>query len=59
VIGASGKRKGKVNMDTITTQEEKPGRAILCLRNIETNEVKTIKAKITNAQADNIKLFFE
>ena len=59
VIGASGKRKCKVNTDTITTQEEKPGRAILYLRNIETNEVKTIKAKITNAQADNIKLFFE
>lgn len=59
VIGASGKRKGKVNTDTITTQEEKPGLAKLSLRNIETNEVKTIKAKITNAQADNIKLFFE
>nr|DAH84595.1 MAG TPA: hypothetical protein [Caudoviricetes sp.] len=29
------------------------------MRNIETNEVKIIKAKITNAQADNIKLFFE
>lgn len=59
VVGASGKRKGKVNTNTITTQEEKPGRAILHLRNIETNEVKAIKAKITNAQAENIKLFFE
>ena len=59
VIGASGKRKGKVSTDTITTQEEKPGLAKLSLRNIETNEVKTIKAKITNAKADNIKLFFE
>lgn len=59
VVGASGKRKGKVNTNTITTQEEKPGRAILYLRNIETNDVKTIKAKITNAQAENIKLFFE
>ena len=59
VIGASGKRKGQVNTNTITTQEEKPGRAILYLRNIETNDVKTIKAKITNAQAENIKLFFE
>lgn len=59
VVGASGKRKGQVNTNTITTQEEKPGRAILYLRNIETNDVKTIKAKITNAQADNIKLFFE
>ena len=59
VVGASGKRKGKVNTNTITTQEEKPGRAILYLRNIETNEVKAIKAKITNAQAENIKLFFE
>lgn len=59
VVGASGKRKGKVNTNTITTQEEKPGRAILYLRNIETNEVKTIKSKITNAQAENIKLFFE
>lgn len=59
VVGASGKRKGKVNTNTITTQEEKPGRAILYLRNIETNDVKTIKAKITNVQAENIKLFFE
>lgn len=58
-IGASGKRKGKVSTNTITTQEEKPGLAKLYLRNIETSEVKTIKAKITNAQADNIKLFFE
>lgn len=59
VIGASGKRKGKINSTSVTTQEEKPGRAILYLRNIETNEAKTIKAKITNAQAENIKLFFE
>lgn len=59
VVGASGKRKGKVNTNTITTQEEKPGRAILYLRNIETNEIKTIKAKITNTQAENIKIFFE
>lgn len=58
-IGASGKRKGKIDSTSITTQEEKPGRAELYLRNIETNEVKIIKAKITNAQADNIKLFFE
>lgn len=59
VIGASGKRKGKMNSTSVTTQEEKPGLAKLYLRNIETGEVKTIKAKITNAQADNIKLFFE
>ena len=59
VIGASGKRKGKIDSTSITTQEEKPGLAKLYLRNIETNEVKTIKAKITNAQANNIKLFFE
>lgn len=59
VIGASGKRKGKIDSTSVTTTEEKPGLAKLYLRNIETNEVKTIKAKITNAQADNIKLFFE
>lgn len=59
VVGASGKRKGKIDSTSITTTEEKPGRAMLSLRNIETSEVKTIKAKITNAQADNIKLFFE
>lgn len=59
VIGASGKRKGKINSTSVTTQEEKPGLAKLYLRNIETSEVKTIKAKITNAQAENIKLFFE
>ena len=59
VVGASGKRKGKVKTDTIAAHEEKPGLAKLSLRNIETNKVKTIKAKITNAKADNIKLFFE
>ncbi|WP_048690179.1 hypothetical protein [Streptococcus sp. 400_SSPC] len=59
VIGASGKRKGKIDSTSVTTTEEKPGLAKLYLRNIETNEVKTIKAKITNAQAENIKLFFE
>ena len=59
VVGASGKRKGKMNSTSVTTTEEKPGLAKLYLRNIETSEVKTIKAKITNAQADNIKLFFE
>lgn len=59
VVGASGKRKGKIDSTSVTTTEEKPGRAILYLRNIETNDVKTIKAKITNAQAENIKLFFE
>lgn len=58
-IGASGKRKGKIDSTSVTTTEEIPGLAKLYLRNIETNEVKTIKAKITNAQADNIKLFFE
>lgn len=59
VIGASGKRKGKIDSTSVTTTEEKPGLAKLYLRNIETNEVKTIKAKITNAQAENIKMFFE
>ncbi|MFS9204731.1 hypothetical protein QM824_08595 [Streptococcus parasanguinis] len=58
-IGASGKRKGKIDSTSVTTTEEIPGLAKLYLRNIETNEVKTIKAKITNAQAENIKLFFE
>lgn len=59
VVGASGKRKGKIDSTSVTTTEEKPGHAMLYLRNIETNEIKTIKAKITNAQAENIKLFFE
>ena len=59
VVGASGKRKGKIDSTTITTQEEKPGLAKLYLRNIKTSEVKTIKAKITNAQAESVKMFFE
>lgn len=58
-IGSSGKRKGKIDSTSVTTTEEIPGLAMLYLRNIETSEVKTIKAKITNAQAENIKLFFE
>lgn len=59
VVGASGKRKGKIDSTTVTSTEEKPGLAKLYLRNIETNDVKTIKAKITNTQAENIKMFFE
>lgn len=59
VVGASGKRKGKIDSTTVTSTEEKPGLAKLYLRNIETNEIKTVKAKITNTQADNIKMFFE
>lgn len=59
VVGASGKRKGKINSTSVTTQEEKPGVAKLHLRNVETSEIKTIKAKITNAQAENIRSFFE
>lgn len=59
IVGASGKRKGKIDSTSVTTTEEKPGLAKLYLRNIETNEIKTVKAKVTNAQADNIKLFFE
>lgn len=58
-IGSSGKRKGKIDSTSVTTTEEIPGLAMLYLRNIETNEVKTIKAKITNAQAENIRSFFE
>lgn len=59
VVGASGKRKGKIDSTTVTSTEEKPGLAKLYLRNIETNEIKTVKAKITNTQAENIKMFFE
>jgi len=58
-IGSSGKRKGKIDSTSVTTTEEKPGLAKLYLRNVETSEVKTIKAKITNAQAENIRSFFE
>lgn len=58
-IGSSGKRKGKIDSTSVTTTEEKPGLAKLYLRNVETSEVKIIKAKITNAQAENIKLFFQ
>lgn len=56
VAGASRKRKDKVN--TVTTQEEKPGKGTIYLRNQETGEIKTLKFLATQAEAENYLRFF-
>lgn len=58
VAGGARKKKGKVDTTSITTTEEKPGKAILNLRNVASGEIKTVKAKLTQAEANNVKMFF-
>lgn len=58
VAGGARKKKGKVDTTSITTTEEKPGKAILNLRNVASGEIKTVKAKLTQAEANNVQMFF-
>ena len=58
MAGGSRKKKGKVDTTSITTTEEKPGKAILNLRNVASGEIKTVKAKLTQAEANNVQMFF-
>lgn len=56
VMGASRKRKDKVN--TTTTREEAEGKGVLHLRNTVTNEIKSIKFLATASELANIERFF-
>ena len=58
VAGGARKKKGKIDTTSITTTEEKPGKAILNLRNVASGEIKTVKAKLTQAEANNVQMFF-
>ncbi|MBP2621157.1 hypothetical protein ACVRXQ_11940 [Streptococcus panodentis] len=58
MAGGARKKKGTINSTSVTTQEEKPGTAKVMLRNAVTGELKTIKTKLTNAEAGNIDRFF-
>lgn len=59
IIGSGLTKKGKVNTTSTTTSQEKPGKAVIKLRNIQTGEIKNISTKLTSAEADNTRLFFE
>lgn len=58
MAGGARKKKGKVATTSITTTEEKHGKAILNLRNVASGEIKTVKAKLTQAEANNVQMFF-
>lgn len=56
IIGSSRKKKGKIN--TTTTQEEKPGKGVLYLRDQDTKEIKPIKFQATESELNNYLRFF-
>ncbi len=58
MAGGSRKKKGTIDSTSITTTEEKPGKAIVKFRAVNGNEVKTIKTKLTQAEANNVQMFF-
>lgn len=58
MAGGARKKKGKVDTTSVTTAEEKPGKAVLSLRNVSSGEIKTVKAKLTQAEANNVQMFF-
>lgn len=58
MAGGSRKKEGTFNSTSVTTTEEKPGKAILNLRNVASGEIKTVKAKLTQAEANNVQMFF-
>ncbi len=58
MAGGARKKKGKVDSTSITTIEEVPGRATVKLRNITTGEITSIQTKLTQAEANNVQLFF-
>lgn len=57
IAGASGKKKGNSKSTSTTTTIEKPGKATIIFRNIETQELKEINTRLTEAQADNVRNF--
>lgn len=58
MAGGARKKKGKIDSTSVTTVEEKPGKATVQLRNIETGEITSIQTKLTQAEANNVQLFF-
>ncbi|MCW1793530.1 hypothetical protein [Streptococcus agalactiae] len=58
LAGANRGKKGTINSTSTTITEEIPGKAQLTLRNLKTNDIKIIKTKLTQAQANNIQNFF-
>lgn len=58
MAGASRKKKGTIDSTSVTTTEEKPGKAVVKFRAVNGDEVKTIKTKLTQAEANNVKMFF-
>lgn len=58
MAGGARKKKGNIDTTSITTTEEKPGKAVLSLRNVVSGEVITVKAKLTQAEANNVQRFF-
>lgn len=58
IAGGSRKKKGTIDSTSVTTTEEKPGKAIVKFRAVNSDEVKTIKTKLTQAEANNVQMFF-
>lgn len=58
VAGGARKKKGKIDTTSITVSEEKPGKAVISLRNVSSGEIKTVKAKLTQAEVNNVQMFF-
>lgn len=59
IAGASGKKKGTSKSTSITTTVEKPGKATITFRNIETQQLKTLTTSLTQAEAENLRGFLE
>lgn len=58
IIGASGKRKGKVISRITHKEREIKGRIDVYFRSIDTLEVKSIWGNVSNSEAANIERFF-
>ena len=58
MAGGSRKKEGTFNSTSVTTTEEKPGKAVVKFRAVNGDEVKTIKTKLTQAEANNVQMFF-
>lgn len=58
IAGGNRKKKGKINTTSTTKIEEKPGKATVKLRNMNTGEIKSISTKLTQAEANNVQMFF-
>lgn len=58
MAGGSRKKKAKIDTSSITTSHEKPGKATIILRDINTGVLKTITTKLTQAEANNVQNFF-